>query len=279
MEANPAIGVVGAGLIGGSIALAASEKGCPVALYDLNPPSEDVVPAAIALMPDLNSLSACSQLIFLATPLDVLTAVAKELSKTLRPGVIVSDVASVKGSLARTLARAFAGLADYVPSHPMAGSERSGWAAAHASLFERSTSIVCPEFATAERSVETVETFWEMLGARSLRMSVAEHDRAVAAVSHLPHALAAVLSAFIGETVPEALAVAGPGFRSVTRIAAGSPPLWVDILLSNRQALAEHLRHYQAGLERLTRALEAGDRKYLQGLLDVAKRNRDTLDL
>jgi prephenate dehydrogenase len=279
MGANPAIGVVGAGLIGGSIALAACEKGCPVALYDLHPPSEGAVPAAIALMPDLNSLNACSQLIFLATPLEVLTGVAQELSKTLRPGVIISDVASVKGSLAQALAKVFAGRADYVPSHPMAGSERSGWVAARASLFQHSTSIVCPEFATTERSVETVEAFWETLGARSLRMSAAEHDRAVAAVSHLPHALATVLSAFIGGTVPEALAVAGPGFRSVTRIAAGSPQLWVEILLSNRHALAEHLRHYQADLEHLTHALETSDRKYLQGLLDVAKRNRDTLDL
>ncbi len=276
MRSKPAVGVVGAGLIGGSIALAARAKGCPVAVFDPHVELEDEVPAGVAVMPDLASLAVCSQLIFLAVPHDALAAAGEALAQALRPGVVVSDVSSVKGEAARHLAEVFAGCADYVPSHPMAGSERSGWGAARASLFHKAPAIVCPDFAP-ERSVEAVEALWELLGARPLRMDVAQHDRIVAAVSHLPHALAAVLCEFVGQVSPEALAAVGPGFRDVTRIASGPPDLWVQILTANRTVLAGQLRRYAKRLLRLAQALEEPDEKYLQGLLDAAKRNRDSI--
>ena len=160
----------------------------------------------------------------------------------------------------------------------MAGSEQHGWAAARASMFEGTTVIVCPEFAMKPASVEALEAFWRALGGKPMHLGITEHDRYVAAVSHLPHALAAALIELIGAEVPEALSVVGPGFRDVTRIASGAPRLWTEILLANRSAVVGYLEMYGARLDRLRTALAECDQKYLEGLLDAGKRNRDTLN-
>jgi prephenate dehydrogenase len=276
---KPAVGVVGAGLIGGSIALAAYERGFAITVYDPYVDLEGKIPEGITVAPDPDALAVHAEILLLATPLGALAHAGRQFAGLISSEVIVSDVGSVKGDIARGLAASFQGRAEYIPSHPMAGSERHGWAAARPSLFEGTTVIVCPEFATKSASVRILETFWRALGGKPMHLSIAEHDRYVAAVSHLPHALAAVLTELVGAEVPEALSVVGPGFRDVTRIASGAPRLWTEILLANRSAVAGYLEMYGARLDRLRIALAECDQKYLEGLLDAGKRNRDTLNV
>jgi cyclohexadieny/prephenate dehydrogenase len=278
MGTEPSIGVIGAGLIGGSIALAARERGISVTVYDPYADLEGQVPNGIMVASDPAALVARAQLLLLATPLGALAKVGLQLAELVSADLIVSDVGSVKGEIAGRLAATFKGRAEYVPSHPMAGSEQNGWTAARPSLFEGAAAIVCPEFATKATSVEALEAFWTALGARTIRLNVAQHDLYVGAISHLPHALAAVLSELVGAELPESLAVAGPGFRDMTRIAGGAPRLWAEILLANRAALIGYLETYCVRLNSLRHALAYGDQKYLEAMLDAGKRNRDRLN-
>ena len=145
-------------------------------------------------------------------------------------------MASVKEPVAKALAKALRNRCDYVPAHPMAGSEKSGAEAARADLFVGAVTLVCPELAGDTASVQLVKGFWEELGTRVVLASVAAHDQMVAAMSHLPHLIAALLVRHVAATNSAALELCGPGFRDSTRIASGAPGLWADILLSNSDA-------------------------------------------
>jgi prephenate dehydrogenase len=194
-----------------------------------------------------------------------------------QPGQIVSDVASLKMPTVETLASALGQRCHYVPSHPMAGSEKSGSESARKDLFAGAVTIVCPEFAREQSAADRIARFWEDLGTRVLFASAREHDEWVGAVSHFPHLLAVLLMKNIAESSPEMLQVAGTGFKDMTRVAAGSPSLWIDILLANRATVVKHIRQFSAELENALGILEAEDRKRLQALLDDAKENRDKL--
>jgi prephenate dehydrogenase len=271
------IGIVGVGLIGGSIALAALEKGYKVSLYE---PIEKLdrfdgaVPAR-----DLTSLVQQSEIVFLAAPLAALPGIATALVPLVQPGQIVSDVASLKMPAVEALASALRQRCHYVPSHPMAGSEKSGSDSARKDLFAGAVTIVCPEFAREQSAADRIATFWEDLGTRVLFASAREHDEWVGAVSHFPHLLAVLLMKHIAESSPEMLQVAGTGFKDMTRVAAGSPSLWIDILLANRATVVKHIRQFSAELENALGIVEAEDRKRLQALLDDAKENRDKLQM
>jgi prephenate dehydrogenase len=271
------IGIVGVGLIGGSIALAAQEKGYKVSLYD---PIEKVdrfqgaVPAH-----DLSSLVQRSEIVILATPLAALAGIASSLAPLVQPGQIVSDVASLKMPVVETLASVLEQRCHYVPSHPMAGSEKSGSESARKDLFAGAVTIVCPEFSREQSAADRIAAFWEDLGTRVLFASAREHDEWVGAVSHFPHLLAVLLMKNIAESSPEMLEVAGTGFKDMTRVAAGSPSLWIDILLANRATVAKHIRQFSAELQNALGILETEDRKRLQALLDDAKENRDKLQM
>jgi prephenate dehydrogenase len=192
-------------------------------------------------------------------------------------GQVVSDVASVKEPVTKALAMALRNRCDYVPAHPMAGSEKSGAEAARADLFVGAVTLVCPELAGDMASVQLVKGFWEELGTRVVLASVAAHDQMVAAMSHLPHLIAALLVRHVAATNSAALELSGPGFRDSTRIASGAPELWTDILLSNSDAVKQQLLAFKDLLEEAFTLLSEKDAKKLQALLDDAKQNRDRL--
>ncbi len=159
----------------------------------------------------------------------------------------------------------------------MAGSEKSGAEAARADLFAGAVTLVCPELAEDAASVQLVKAFWEELGTRVVMASVPAHDQMVAAMSHLPHLVAALLVRHVASTNIAALDLCGPGFRDSTRIASGAPELWADILLSNSDAVRQHLTAFKDLLEEALGLLTEKDAKKLQALLDDAKQNRDRL--
>jgi prephenate dehydrogenase len=271
------VGVIGVGLIGGSIALAARRAGYSVKLFEPFAKLNSRKYRGTVLVQDLPALVTNTQLVIIATPISALASLAEDLAALVQPETVVSDVASVKGAVVEILRPALSGRCEYLPSHPMAGSEKSGPESAKATLFENSVTIVSPDFTVSGESVKLVEDFWRELGSRVLRSSVSEHDRLVAAISHLPHLVAALLIDSIANHTPAALNFAGPGFRDVTRVVSGSPGLWTEILLANRLAMLEHIANFHDTLATVSRFLELADAKSLQAFLEAAKRNRDKL--
>jgi prephenate dehydrogenase len=278
MEAR-SVGIVGVGLIGGSIALAALRAGYRVYLYDCLGPEKlaeaKFRPAVVVA--DLEELALRSRLIILATPIAALANIGWVLGELVISSHVVSDVASVKETVSKALAKALRNRCDYVPAHPMAGSEKSGAEAARADLFAGAVTLVCPELAGEMASVQLVKNFWEELGTRVVLTSVVAHDQMVAAMSHLPHLIAALLVRHVATTNSAALELSGSGFRDSTRIASGAPDLWCDILLANSDAVKQHVLGFKELLEEALTLLTEKDAKKLQALLDDAKQNRDRL--
>ena len=159
----------------------------------------------------------------------------------------------------------------------MAGSEKSGLEAARVNLFENAVTIISPDLCQDKAVLERLTEFWREAGSIPLFVDVPTHDRLVAAVSHLPHLLAAILMMHVAEFASDGLAFVGNGFRDSTRIAAGSPELWKEILLANRSDLLTNLYRFRDTLNETIGVLEASDAKSLQAFLDAAKRSRDKL--
>ena len=271
------LGVVGTGLIGGSIALAGSRAGYRVTFYEpASSPVEAVVSGAVRAA-GLDELATSSDLIFIATPVSSIASVAERLAHKVKANAIVSDVASVKGPVFSRLSEILNGRCFYIPSHPMAGSEKSGLEAARVNLFESAVTIISPDVCQDKAVLERLIHFWRQAGSVPLVLDVPTHDRLVAAVSHLPHLVAAILMMHAAEFASEGLAFVGNGFRDSTRIAAGSPELWQEILLANRSDLLTNLYRFRDTLNETIGVLEANDVKSLQAFLDAAKRSRDKL--
>ena len=278
MEAS-SVGIVGVGMMGGSIALAALRAGYSVFLYDRMASEKLAGPKfrKASVVNELAELVSNSRLIILATPIGALSQVSVPLSELVNPNHVISDVASVKRPVAELLATAFRNRCEYVPAHPMAGSEKSGAEAARDDLFVGAVTLLCPELAGQAASVALVTEFWEKLGTRVVLVKVTAHDQLVALMSHLPHLVAALMVKHVAATNKAALDLCGPGFRDATRIASGAPELWADILLSNAEAVQEQLCGFKSELEEAIALLAERDAKKLQALLDEAKENRDRL--
>jgi len=273
------VGIVGVGLIGGSIAIAALRSGYQVCLYDragADRLAGDRFRNA-RMVDNLKDLAAESRMIILATPISAISSVIVRLVPFLRSEHIVSEVASVKGPVVAAIREAIGNKCDYVPVHPMAGSEKSGAGAARPDLFSGAVTLLCSEFVRNAANMRFVRDFWQDLGTKVFATRVEKHDGMVAAMSHLPHLIAALLVIHVAENDVAALEVCGSGFRDLTRIASGAPELWADILVSNAAALVDHLGGFRDLIERTLPLLASGDGKKLQALLDVAKQNRDRL--
>lgn len=257
--------VVGAGLLGTSIGLALRRHGVDVALQDVNPENVRIATGVGAA-----NLEAADRpgLVVVAVPPDHL---AERIVATLEGSdAWVTDVGSVKaGPLAdvRTAVPA-EDLRRYVGSHPMAGSERSGPFAASGVLFDGRPWAVTPHETADPDAVRAVTALARLCGATPVTFSPEEHDRAVARTSHLPHLVAALVAGRLADAPREHLALSGQGVRDVTRIAAGDPALWQQIVTANQTALTVLLREVRDDLDGLLDALGRRDRGALTELLD-----------
>ena len=257
--------IVGAGLLGTSIGLALRAQGVDVHLVDVSPENVRTASGLGAGVPRPDGPP--PQLVVVAVPPDHLAdAVVAALETT---DATVTDVGSVKAlPLEQVRARVTpAQLARYVGSHPLAGSERSGPLAASSGLFEGRPWAVTPHEASAVASVELVEALVALCRATAYRFSPREHDEAVARTSHLPHVLASLVAGRLAGAPGGHLALSGQGVRDVTRVAAGDPGLWSQILSSNAAALTALLREAAADLDRFVESLEAADPHRLEALL------------
>ncbi len=264
------VAIVGVGLIGGSLGLALRDRRLAETVLGVGR-SADGLEKAVRLgaidtfSTDFAEGVRDADLIFLATPIGQILADIEKLPGLLAPNAIVTDVGSTKGEIADAGDRFLPN--HFVPSHPMAGGEKSGVEAARADLFENATWAITPTERTNPDAQNTVRRLALAFGSRVITLSPPAHDAAVAAISHLPHVLAYALASVAGkeaEQNPHVLNLAAGSFASGTRVAHSSPDLWREIAFSNREALANAVRLCQAELADVLQALETGDADAIQ---------------
>lgn len=251
---NGPVRIVGTGLLGTSIGLALTQHGVDVALADVSPSSVALAvdygagrPAAPDDLPEL---------VIVCVPPDVTaTIVAAELAA--HPHALVTDVASVKAGPLSELLAAGADVSRYIGSHPMAGRERGGAISARADLFIGRPWVIAGHDGITYRRAAAVEQLALDLGALPVEMTVEEHDRNVALVSHVPQLVASLLARRLVSATDPAVGLAGQGLRDTTRIAASDPTLWVQILGANSGAVAEILGEFRKDLDVVLTALDA----------------------
>jgi prephenate dehydrogenase len=274
----PVLAIVGTGLIGGSFAAALRRVGQAGRVLGVgrNPASLQRA-RSLGLIDDVASLAqaaAEADLIFLATPVGAMAPILRDLASLLRPDTLVTDAGSTKADVAR-LAQEILGErhAQFIPGHPIAGSEMAGPEAADPMLYHGRKVVLTPFDDTPGVLQHRLIRVWEACGARVSLMTPEAHDRALAAVSHVPHFLAAAYMTQVirADDADTRLNLAGTGFRDFTRIAAGSAEVWRDIFLSNRAAVLRELDDFDQALQLLRAALEgATDPAALETLLEQA---------
>jgi prephenate dehydrogenase len=252
------VAILGPGLIGGSLALGLAERNLTdrLVIYARSPRALDEIRTAgvSAELTGNPSEAVCeADVVILCVPIDAMAGLVREIRDELKPSALVTDVGSVKGRIVRELEPLLDKRALWIGSHPMAGSEQAGFAAAQADLFQDAAVVLTPTPHTQREADRRAEQFWAALGGRVIRLSPDEHDRRVAQISHLPHLVAAALASRVSK---EALELAGGGFRDTTRVAAAPPELWTEILSSNAKAVAQYLDLLIRDLEALKQGLE-----------------------
>lgn len=284
MTAFRRIALVGPGLLGGSLGLALRALPDPpqIRAWARRPETiEELQAGGCADMAsgDLDAVIDAADLVVLATPIGVLPGLAQRVADCsgFAAGTVVTDVGSVKRCVVEKLEPIFdgSGRGHFVGSHPMAGSEKTGVAAARADLFEGAMCLLTPSERTQDEALQRVDDMWRSLGMRTLHLDAGEHDRSVARISHLPHLSAAALVMAALDKDAKIGVLAGPGFRDSTRIAAGAPQMWAEILVENRDAVAEGLRGLQVELGEILAFLEKVNEEDLRRYLAEAKRRRD----
>ncbi|WP_152045055.1 prephenate/arogenate dehydrogenase family protein [Aureimonas psammosilenae] len=274
------IALIGIGLIGSSIAINIRERGLArhVAISTrseatLKRAEELRLGTSYALDPAEAVRDA--DLVILSVPVGASGAVAKAIALALKPGAVVSDVGSVKGSVVAAMRPHLPDHVNFVPAHPIAGTEQSGPDAGFLELFENRWTILTPVESASEKAVADLAELWRACGARVETMTAEHHDLVLAIVSHVPHLIAynIVGTAADLETVTqqEVIKFSASGFRDFTRIAASDPTMWRDIFLNNKDAVLEILGRFSEDLASLQRAIRWSDG---DALFDLFTRTR-----
>ena len=272
--------VVGAGLIGGSLALAAKRAGAVRRVVGVNRSAaarEAILAAGIAdeATADLPAAVSAADLVVLAPPVYTILALLPAVAARVGAECLVTDVGSVKGPI---LAAGDAAFPDgrFVAGHPISGSERSGPSAARPELFVDHNWIVTPSERTRPEAIDRVGALWRTAGATVVRMTAAWHDEVFAAVSHLPHLVAYALMHTVAclEQGGERVRYAAGGLRDYTRVAGSDPEMWRDIFLMNREPLLRVTAEYRRALDRLESAIRGGDGEGLLRLFSQARAAR-----
>jgi prephenate dehydrogenase len=277
------ITLVGVGLLGGSLGLAVKHRGLArrvVGFVRRRASLSECREFGAVDYATLDLLEAVSEaeLVVLCTPIAQMRPLLQEMRPALKPGAIVTDVGSVKGTVVSELEGLVAKAgAHFVGSHPMAGAEKTGVAAARANLFVNAVCVVTPTRKSNRGALNRVEGLWKAVGARILRLSPGEHDKLVSRSSHLPHLVAAQLASLVlGPEAPKTQGLlCANGFRDTTRIASSSPEMWRDIALANRRNLTASMDVFIAQLRGLRNVLNRGDSEALQRFFFRAKQRRD----
>ena len=276
------VGLVGLGLIGGSLGKALLDAGHRVSGWDVDPEVARRAHAQGAvedLAADPPKLAQAAEVVVLAVPVGAIARVARQVAPGLSETAVVTDVGSVKASVMEAVEAVLPAGVPFVGGHPIAGDDRSGPEAARADLFAGRPVVLCPPTGgpQAERAMAVVSRMWTDVGAQVETMDPRRHDRILAATSHLPHAVSFALAGVVGAAAEEdaaALRLSAGGLRDMLRIAGSSPALWRDVFLHNQGPLLDLVGRYQEELLRLRRRIESGDAEGLLRFLEAAADRR-----
>jgi prephenate dehydrogenase len=274
------IGIIGVGLLGGSIAAAARQRKLTGKILGAgrNPARMRAAQHSGLLdrgTTNIAETSAESDLIIVCTPVNYITQFIQTVAKNCRPGTLITDVGSTKQNICEALYGNLPEGVTFIASHPLAGSEKTGFEFADPNLFQDRPCVVTPDDSLPKKAISRITQFWEALGMHVLETSPQKHDQILAETSHLPHVVASALAMTLIEANRS---FTSTGFRDTTRIAAGDPTLWSDILLNNREAVINSIDKFTHSLQELRNAIMNHDKNQLRQLLEDGKKNHDALN-
>jgi len=277
--------ILGVGLIGGSLARALRDAGHVQEIVGFGRGLGNLQRAVELgvvdrIEPTLNAAVRDADVVFVSTPVGGMPELFAAMSPYLRADALVTDAGSVKGSVVAAARRSLGDrFPNFVPGHPIAGTERSGVEASFSSLFVGRRVVLTPVSETRTEAVARIRAMWVAAGADVVNLSVDRHDELFAATSHLPHILAFALVDLLAQMKDSAeiLSFAAGGFRDMTRIASSDPVMWRDICLANGEAIEKMIKSYRKELDQLAKAVANGDAKTLETLFGRAKLARDRL--
>ena len=274
------LAILAPGLLGASVARAAQARGVfgRIVIWARRPEVRLQLAAQPWCHEAADTVEAAvrdATLVVIAAPVDRIVPLVAQIAPHLRRDAIVTDVGSVKGEICRHADAALAGRAAFVGSHPMAGSEKTGWQHGTATLFEHRTCFVTPLPGTDEKAAAKVVGFWRDLGGEPVTVSPDQHDEIVAHISHLPQVIASSLCAFLASKNPTWRNYAGGGLRDTTRIAGSDPQLWRTILEQNRDEVLRALKGFEDELHALKSALANRDDSDITARLERGRAYRD----
>jgi prephenate dehydrogenase len=277
------IAIIGVGLLGGSIGLAARKFRITGEIAGFVRREKSIADCEKAgaldyATTDLLAAVSNADLVVLCTPLAQMRSLAEQFLPALKRGAIVTDVGSVKAGVVHELESVAAkGGAYFIGSHPMAGGEKTGVAAARTDLFKNAVCVLTPTRKSNAGAVRKLERFWKSLGARVLKLPPEQHDLFVSRTSHLPHVVAATLANLVLDpSQPKGQSqLCATGFRDTTRIASGSPEMWRDIALANRKHVARSIAAFISELQKFESVLKRSDAKGITKFFESAKSRRD----
>jgi len=276
------ITILGPGLLGASLGMAVRERGLftSVQAWSRSPETREKCRRQLwcsKVHETPEAAVADAQLIVLCPPVQAIPALLSQLAEHLPAETLVTDVGSTKASICEAAAKYLPDHVRFVGSHPMAGSEKTGLEHARSDLFEGQACILTPTESSDPECLTTLEDFWSQLGMQVGKASPTEHDQIVAAVSHLPHLLASVLSENLAGMDPAWKTFAGNGLRDTTRVAAGDPHLWRQILEDNSTAISDALNRFTGTMDAFAHALNQADFDQVESSLAKGKSFRDSL--
>ena len=278
------LAVIGVGLIGGSLALSLKSKGAVNEVVGYSR-SDEARQEALSLgiidkaADSIADAVVDADVVFVAVPMGAMSSVFAEMSDHIRPEAIITDGGSAKAQVVSSAREALGDkFKQFVPGHPIAGTEKSGPAAAFATLYENHRIVLTPVSETDSAATAKIKMMWQLTGAEVFEMDVEHHDTVLAATSHLPHVLAFNLVGMLAQRddCDEVLRYAAGGFRDFSRIASSDAVMWRDICLANKQAILDLLDEFHQGINKIEQAIKEDDGEYLVEVFERAKKARDS---
>lgn len=273
--------IIGVGLLGGSVALAARQQGLVRRVIGVGRTAARLEQAREAgilddISTDLVASASQADLLVFATPVNLISAGVREAAAICQRGTVITDVGSTKTHICRELSAGLPNAATFIGSHPLAGSEKQGWEHSRADLFDGRACVVTPTESSPRDAISRLVEFWQAIGMTVVEMSPEAHDRALAQTSHVPHIVASALARTLAD---ENRSLAATGFADTTRIAAGDPNVWVPILLDNRDAVLHSLDDFSSQIAAFREALSRGDADQIRCLWEQGKAIREQLKI
>ena len=276
------ITIIGVGLIGGSLAKAIKENNLAKVVFGFGRDLNRLEKAQKANVIDqfstnLKDAINNSDIVIIATPVGSFQEILSEIKPFLTSKIVISDVGSTKTNIASIVSQTLGDYSNYfIPAHPIAGKEKSGFEASESNLFNNRKVIITPLETSSTDSINLIQKMWEGTGADVDFMSPESHDELLGMTSHLPHMLAFSLVNYLISKNPSASIYAAGGFKDFSRIASGDAVMWRDICIQNKDQIIDHIRGYQKTLNSLVDAIENENSDELDLLFTSAKKTRDS---